>query len=304
MFKELILMTTVTNFFKKRIVHLCKNEEWFKNDFDFYYLAKGTVDPETLSDHLEFINQQLMKSVICFYIKSEGYLDKLKLRNKQLIYRDHYGDLIESDWEKEVNLFTKNRILKIQTYLDLKIPAALKAEMERSPSWNEFYGDNFNFIVKTIKEYVEKEVDYDRCENTENVEEYDDEVAQNFNIDPYEYEKLIAEIFENLGWTTFNTPKSGDQGADIVMQKEGFTYVVQCKLYGQPVGNKAVQEVSSAKAYYEAVGSVVVTNNDYTKSARQLAESQNVWLLHDSQLVEWNSLVDEIIAKVKESVNE
>ena len=70
--------------------------------------------------------------------------------------------------------------------------------LERSPSWNEFYGDNFNFIVKTIKEYVEKEVDYDRCENTENVEEYDDEVAQNFNIDPYEYEKLIAEIFENL----------------------------------------------------------------------------------------------------------
>ncbi len=44
MFKELILMTTVTNFFKKRIVHLCKNEEWFKNDFDFYYLAKGTVN--------------------------------------------------------------------------------------------------------------------------------------------------------------------------------------------------------------------------------------------------------------------
>ena len=220
-------MTTATNFFKKRIVHLCKNEEWFKNDFNFYYLAKGTVDPETLSDHLEVINQQFMTSVICFYIKSEGYLDKLKLRRNQLIYRDNYGDLIESDWEKEVNVFTKNRIVKIQNYLDLKIPAPLKAEMESSPFWNEFYGDNFNYIVKTIKEYVENEARYDLHENKENVEEYDDEEIQGFNIDPYEYEKLIAEIFENLGWTTFNTPKSGDQGADIVMQKEGFTYVVQ-----------------------------------------------------------------------------
>lgn len=295
-------MTTATNDFKKQIVNLCKNEEWFKNDF--YHLAKGSVDPETLSDYLGTIYQQFARSVIRFYIKSEGYLDKLKLRNKQLIYRDNYGDLIESDWEKEVNLFTKNRILKIQTYLDLKIPDALKAEMKRNSSWDESYDDNFNFIVETIKEYVENEIDYDRFENKDNIEKYDDEVTQNSNVNPYEYEKLIADIFENLGWTTFNTPKSGDQGADIVMQKEGFTYVVQCKLYSQPVGNKAVQEVSSAKAYYEAVGSVVVTNNEYTKSARQLAESQNVWLLHDSQLVEWNSLIDEIVAKVKENVNE
>jgi len=88
------------------------------------------------------------------------------------------------------------------------------------------------------------------------------------------------------------------------MQKEGFTYVVQCKLYNQPVGNKAVQEVTSAQAYYEAIGAVVITNNDYTKSARQLAESQNVWLLHDSQLAEWNSLIDDIITRVKENIHE
>ena len=88
------------------------------------------------------------------------------------------------------------------------------------------------------------------------------------------------------------------------MQKEGFTYVVQCKLYNQPVGNKAVQEVTSAQAYYEAIGAVVITNNDYTKSARQLAESQNVWLLHGSLFAEWVCLIADIISRVKEYNNE
>ena len=85
--------------------------------------------------------------------------------------------------------------------------------------------------------------------------------------------------------------------ADVIIEKYGYKFVVQCKLYNQPVGNKAVQEVTSAQSYYEAVGAVVVTNNEYTKSARQLAESQNVWLLHDSQLAEWDSLMNDIIKK-------
>ena len=131
----------------------------------------------------------------------------------------------------------------------------------------------------------------------QNIEEDDIEDINESICSPYEYETSITNAFSNLGWIAFQTKGSGDQGADVIIEKYGYKFVVQCKLYNQPVGNKAVQEVTSAQSYYEAVGAVVVTNNEYTKSARQLAESQNVWLLHDSQLAEWDSLMNDIIKK-------
>jgi HJR/Mrr/RecB family endonuclease len=112
--------------------------------------------------------------------------------------------------------------------------------------------------------------------------------------DPYEYEHLVANQLCSLGWEAYPTSGSGDQGADVVAEKHGLKFVIQCKLYSQPVGNKAVQEVTSARDFYRAFGALVVTNNDYTKSARQLAESQSVWLLHDSQLGEWDEMIKQM----------
>jgi len=222
-------MTEVTSLFKKRILHLCKSEQWFKDDSNFHLLD----DVESLPDILEIINLQVMRAIIGYYINSEGYLDKLKVKNKQLVYRDDYGDLIEKDWEEEIKIFTNNRLEKIQLFLYLKIPAALKAEMERSPSWNYYYCENFDFIAETIKDYVEHKIYYDEIENEENsINDKDNSDLINHQlVDSYEYEKLIAETFENHGWTTLNISKNSEQGANIIMQKEGLSYVIQCKLY-------------------------------------------------------------------------
>ncbi len=38
------------------------------------------------------------------------------------------------------------------------------------------------------------------------------------------------------------TRGSGDYGVDVLAEKEGVTYAVQCKRYDGPVGVKAVQE--------------------------------------------------------------
>jgi HJR/Mrr/RecB family endonuclease len=62
--------------------------------------------------------------------------------------------------------------------------------------------------------------------------------------------------------------------------------VVQCKLYGQSVGNSAVQEVIAAREYYQATIAIVVSNATYTNSARQLASMANVILLHHDEIAE------------------
>src|SRR5260364_238896 len=57
-------------------------------------------------------------------------------------------------------------------------------------------------------------------------------------------------------------------------------------LYSQPVGNAAVQEVIAGKVFEQADLAVVVSNATFTKSARQLATSAGVLLLHHEQLSE------------------
>jgi restriction system protein len=103
-------------------------------------------------------------------------------------------------------------------------------------------------------------------------------------MDPLDYERFCALQLERAGWTTRLTVATGDQGADVIAQREGKTLVVQCKLYSQPVGNDAVQQVHAARTFQSAEFAIVVSNQPYTKSARQLAGVNGVYLLHHEEL--------------------
>lgn len=98
-------------------------------------------------------------------------------------------------------------------------------------------------------------------------------------LDGIGYEKACAEYLERNGYLNVKiTPASGDQGVDIIAEKNGMKYGIQCKFYSQPVGNKAVQEIYSGILYYSCDKAVVMTNNDFTKSARELAAATGVEL--------------------------
>ncbi len=64
----------------------------------------------------------------------------------------------------------------------------------------------------------------------------------------------------------------------------GRRMVVQCKLYGTAVGNRAVQEVYAAQAHFRAAAAVVVCDAGFTPSARALAASTGVRLASSADL--------------------
>ena len=64
------------------------------------------------------------------------------------------------------------------------------------------------------------------------------------DMEGHEFEYFCADLLKRNGFTEVEVTKgSGDYGADILAQKEGVTYAVQCKCYTGPVGVGAVQEV-------------------------------------------------------------
>lgn len=94
-----------------------------------------------------------------------------------------------------------------------------------------------------------------------------------------EFEQFLATLYEYYGYTVLLTQQSNDFGADLILEKRGRRIAVQAKRYKNKVGLRAVQEVHSAMAMYDASEGWVVTNHYFTKPAQQLAEKTNVQLI-------------------------
>ena len=109
--------------------------------------------------------------------------------------------------------------------------------------------------------------------------------------DPNLYETACAKELEIHGWQALVSPVGADQGIDIRASKEGVHVIVQCKLYSNPVGNKAVQEALSGKAFDKADFAVVVAPNGFTRSALELAKTTGVLLLSHNDLKNLSGLL-------------
>lgn len=98
-------------------------------------------------------------------------------------------------------------------------------------------------------------------------------------IDGYSFEEYAASLLTENGYTNVKiTPGSGDQGIDILAEKDGALYGIQCKCYSGDVGNKAVQEAFSGAKYYNCHVPVVLTNRFFTDAAKDAASKMNVLL--------------------------
>lgn len=114
------------------------------------------------------------------------------------------------------------------------------------------------------------------------------------NLNPYEFEHYCAESLKELGFEARATKGSGDQGVDVIAEKKGFKVAIQCKLYSNPVGNKAVQEVIAGKQFYNADIGAVVTNASFTPSAKQLASTCDILLLNIVELHKLDEHVEQL----------
>ncbi|WP_410218596.1 restriction endonuclease [Paracoccus sp. (in: a-proteobacteria)] len=96
----------------------------------------------------------------------------------------------------------------------------------------------------------------------------------------HDFEHLVARSLRRQGWKVVVTSRSGDQGIDVIATRHGRRVGIQCKHYSGSVGNKAVQEAYSGKAYHRTHVAAVITTGRYTASAHELSKRTGVHLLH------------------------
>lgn len=101
----------------------------------------------------------------------------------------------------------------------------------------------------------------------------------------YEFENFCSFVLKDNGFSNVTVTKSsGDHGVDILANKSGKKYAIQCKCYSNNVGNKAVQEIYAGRDIYGADVAVVMTNNYFTNQAKSDAGRLGVKLWDRSTL--------------------
>lgn len=220
-----------------------------------YVHLKNTVYPEQWQALYEkHIHESRLWDEEQFRSLVTQHLPILARKKRTLVTYDDYGNVIYEQWAKE----------------------------------KEYYIHKLDYVAHSTPFYDGLSPREQRLLLDDLVDEYvashDEESVYSDAMSPIEYEHHCADLLWQQGWDTRVTQGSGDQGVDVLAVKYGIQLALQCKKYASPVGNKAVQEIIAGKGFYGADVGLVVSNNTYTLSARQLAMSHSVFLLHHEDL--------------------
>lgn len=88
-----------------------------------------------------------------------------------------------------------------------------------------------------------------------------------WELDGWEFEEEVAEIFRLNGYRAEVTKKTSDGGVDLILYKDKEKTIVQCKHYKNPVGVSVARELNGLKDDFRASKLILVASSGATNSA-------------------------------------
>ena len=260
-----------------------------KKGIDTNYFEILSIFSEVIGDRLNSERNMLEKQADKF-LEGQQYHEKIPETLKNLglpITKENVikiylmsliiPDSVESDEIKKDDLPKKYLTISAETIENVTLVSKLlnKFNFTCEPSEVEE-------LIAKVKEDIELEQFEQRLGTPP--QEQRIEIGDFTELNGYEFEDYLKRMFELLGYTAVQTPTTGDQGADLILSKDDDKIVVHAKKYEGKVSNKAVQEIAAAKNHYNADKAMIVTNSSFTKSAMELALSNDVELWDGTKL--------------------
>ncbi|WP_380283180.1 restriction endonuclease [Kitasatospora purpeofusca] len=111
-----------------------------------------------------------------------------------------------------------------------------------------------------------------------------------FEMDPIEFEELIAELFRLRGFRVMTTARSGDVGVDVVAEDldpvTGGRIVIQAKRYRSTVSPTAVRDLDSTVRHHGAIKGILVTTAGFGPGSYEYIRNKPLTLVSGPELVE------------------
>ena len=117
---------------------------------------------------------------------------------------------------------------------------------------------------------------------------------------PDQYEKCVANYFQNKGYKVKQTPYSNDYGVDVFAEKNKEKIAIQAKMFGnsnRKINRQMVMEFYGAKDFFNCNKGIIVTDGEIIQNAKDVADKLGVEILFiypQSHVPKNNSQFDEI----------
>jgi len=113
------------------------------------------------------------------------------------------------------------------------------------------------------------------------------DVGDLYALSPAEFERYVAWLFRQKGYSVKVRGRSGDHGVDLELIRPGRPKaIVQCKRYQNTVGPDVVRELYGTLVHERAVHAFLVTTADISDAARQWARYKPITLIDGRTLVQ------------------
>ncbi len=202
-----------------------------------------------------------------------------KVAERKVATLDEYG---EENWDA-LSAEVQRCVMKIGSREGVQRAALLPLfDPKNSPQlWSMIDRPNNMRRWRIVAEYLDAECRHRHAANAASPRTDQDPSTMTGG----EFETFVANVLKAKGFTSVRgTPVTGDQGADLIAEKDGRTIIIQAKRYQGSVGNGAVQEVIAARTFYKGDEAWVVTNSTFTRAAVALAQSAGVRLVDGIEL--------------------
>jgi hypothetical protein len=106
------------------------------------------------------------------------------------------------------------------------------------------------------------------------------------NLSPVGLERLVGQIYQDLGYEVKVSEGRKDHGIDVSARKENKLIIVQCKKWNKPVGEPEIRDLHGVRHHVGATGAAMVSTSGFTQPAFNYARQNKIHLLGKEQLVD------------------
>jgi restriction system protein len=108
-------------------------------------------------------------------------------------------------------------------------------------------------------------------------------------LDPRQFECVAERLYHHMGYKTELTPPQKDGGRDINAHRMSMgqreRLLIECKLYSRPVGVEYTRRLLGSVGDARYNRGVLVSNNKFTKGAKDFAARNSIELIDGTELV-------------------
>ena len=99
---------------------------------------------------------------------------------------------------------------------------------------------------------------------------------------PDQYEKYVANYFQNKGYKVKQTPYSNDYGVDVFAEKNKEKIAIQAKMFSnsnRKINRQMVMEFYGAKDFFNCNKGIIVTDGEIIQNAKDVADKLGIEIL-------------------------